>query len=199
MSVDPALLAAHFGRMQAGEQRSGEALLELQRSPGCVTALLSLIHSSASLPADAAEPPLTVFSTQALQKCLRRAPAVELSSAAPTLAAALHGFAARHWGASVTQLCLGLVIVILRSEAPPEQSLRELLESFEAESGGAERSACVAFLTLLAEELHEPAARVSVAPQRVQHVRQARERERDRERERERERRRRRKAAQHVR
>ena len=163
-----------LGLLRGSTDTHGESV-ELLRQPHIATRLLRLI-------VDGVVPPhATLLSATLLQKALRRSPLEECPDTL-TLLHALRAAIASHQRVLATHLGLAAAVRLLRSpEWPPEQLLARVgaaLLPNDAPCAAllpttADCAAFVLVMTLLAEELHAPAARLSVPPARLAAVRAA--------------------------
>ncbi|EOD18725.1 hypothetical protein EMIHUDRAFT_470194 [Emiliania huxleyi CCMP1516] len=148
------------------ERRKGEdGLRASERQPGHTLRMLKCLAGQA---ASVVPPPAALFCAQAVQKSLRRAPLPELDEAlAAVLLAATREAAARGWQAGLIQLCLACAVTAIRAGETT------LLAAFDGNSSAVERLAALQLLALVAEELHSPASKISVAPARPAALRAA--------------------------
>lgn len=141
----------------------------LVRSPQISIQLLIFIQNSREKGND----PTVCLAATLLQRAVRRCPADELPDVLMLLQA-LHTASVTGNSATATQLALSVAVLLIRSTQPPESLLTMLSTTLLATDGqraGPARTALVSVVTLLAEELHAPAARISVAPQRLHALR----------------------------
>ena len=172
-------LRHHVTRLvQHGDAASGPALEGLLRQTKSTAALLAIIKGVAETIGEApTAPPELLLCCQLLQKTLRRAPAAEIEGSAAVLLPLLRMSASLGcgWSLVLTQLSLAFAVLLIRTEA---WDVAQLLPSLATELGGTGADgAMLAVLTVLAEEIHAPAAKISVAPARTAAVRQALRRE----------------------
>ena len=148
-----ACLRRHFDTLQS--TGNGSSLLELQRAPNALSLLQALLQEElAQEPPPVAPPAVLLMGTQMLQKCLRRCPLEAAAGIEALLLPALTAATARRWRPIVTQIALALAVLLIRQTAWPESTLlSQLLAQLSGESLAIERTALVALLTLLAEEL----------------------------------------------
>jgi len=152
-------LAAEPGTRRRGE----EGLRASEKEAGHVARLTQCLATELAAPGHPSAAAL--FCAQALQKSLRRAGAAELESCGASLVDALRAAAERRWTAGLTQLALAAAVAMIRSAD------LSLLLAFDGQQSEASRCIALSLLTLLAEELHSPASRISAPPERPAHVR----------------------------
>jgi hypothetical protein len=146
---------------------------ELLRSPDSAKALLELAARFLdALPIGYRPnvPPLLLLAVTLLARAVRRCP-LETAPEARSVLSVLSTAARRlgNIGPVCTQLALGAAMLILRS---PDWSPQVIISSLGHELAN-DRHALCSVLTLMAEELHAPTAKMSVAPKRLDSVREA--------------------------
>ena len=146
----------------AGHVQACNALLRTPRSAQRLFALLEhgLCHSSSAAP--------LLLAAQLAQRSTRRCPVDEIPDFDLVLAA-LREASRRGATAIATQSALGCSVLLLRAHAP-ETLLAELGDKLAAPE---DHPCLLAVLTLLAEELHAPASKISAAPQHTAAVKAA--------------------------
>ena len=142
-------------------------------------ALLAVVHEDLVSAQRSSAPlqPTALLAANLAQKGLRRAPVSDSCEPALRnyLVPAMLTAASVGDSTLLTQLGLGAAVCLIRTEAwPAEQLLNGLGERLHNVSTCAsERAAMLMILTVLAEELHSPAAKISVPPLRTAAVRSA--------------------------
>ena len=152
------------------------ACVKLVREPRFALRLLPLVQRALAAHGPAEEEGPLLLACQLLQRGCRRCPLDECPNAS-SVHEALRVACSLGKTAVATQLALGAAVLVLRSPAwEPDRLLQgigaALLPSDSAGTAAAGGySALVLALTLLAEELHAPAAKISVPPDRTVAVR----------------------------
>jgi hypothetical protein len=160
-----ALVQSALAADPAVRRRGEEGLRASEKSAGHLLRLMECLAAELSAPGYPSAAAL--LCAQAMQKALRRAPPAELESCGLGLVDALRAAAERRWTAGLTQLALAASVAMIRSTD------LSLLASFDGERSESNRAIALRLLTLLAEELHSPASRISAPPGRLEDVRQA--------------------------
>ena len=151
-------LAARLNALLNGGSGSHAAAQEIQRGPGAASSLLAVIEAYGR-----DDSSVKLLAAQILQKALRRCPLQE----APDVTRLLNALRTSHSAIIVTQIALSVSVLLFRMQSvPPTQFLAAL----HAEMQDAKPGLC-AVLTIIAEEVLEPAAKISVAPERAGLVR----------------------------
>ena len=174
----------HISRLVRGEAASGRELEALVRAPNSPAILLHLVRATVETAAtttlaEAPAPAELLLCCQLLQKTLRRAPAPECDGSAAALLPLVRTAAAMGcgWTPVLTQLSLSVAVLLIRTETWTDaQLLPSLAAALGVELSSSPtlsaHAALLSILTLLGEEVHSPASRLSVAPVRVAAVRQ---------------------------
>jgi len=142
-------------------------------------ALLAVVHEDVVSAQRSSAPlqPTALLAANLAQKGLRRAPVSDSCEPALRnyLVPAMLTAASVGDSTLLTQLGLGAAVCLIRTEAwPADQLLNGLGERLHnVGTCASERAAMLMILTVLAEELHSPAAKISVPPLRTAAVRSA--------------------------
>ena len=142
-------------------------------------ALLAVVHEDLVSAQRSSAPlqPTALLAANLAQKGLRRAPVSDSCEPALRnyLVPAMLTAASVGDSTILTQLGLGAAVCLIRTEAwPADQLLNGLGERLHnVGTCASERAAMLMILTVLAEELHSPAAKISVPPLRTAAVRSA--------------------------
>ena len=142
-------------------------------------ALLAVVHEDLVSAQRSSAPlqPTALLAANLAQKGLRRAPVSDSCEPALRnyLVPAMLTAASVGDSTLLTQLGLGAAVCLIRTEAwPADQLLNGLGERLHnVGTCASERAAMLMILTVLAEELHSPAAKISVPPLRTAAVRSA--------------------------
>ena len=143
-----------------------EQIIRDPASPAHLLQALSAEFAANREASAASAPPYLQLLCQMLQKSCRRAPIGVCEGILVPLIHAVRESAALGWLTMLTQCGLAVSVLLLRTEAVPAAQVLSGLGSELRAEVLADRAALLAVLRLFAEELHAPAAKVTVSPMR---------------------------------